>query len=800
MKKTRFLLFFTLSLAALLLSCPAGDLFAQSPPGVVTKLGNFNLSISMINQDIWVFDLAPEDVDQNRPVNFSMMVNKGQTIIRPRGSGDSYSSDSLSVRLVQNPPMININYNNGEKLFTISPYAPDGQLTGISFNGDYSHLAGLGADYSNTGSTLNLVGSNVLPANPFGNGRVQGFGNRPNQVQIPIVYAMGEGLHCGALFVDETRPLQWSLSGRPWTVSTAGPLGPERSFRFFVIAGEKMADLRTNFMSLTGRPPVPPYKAMGVWATGLRSSSEAEYRDRILYLKNNVPGLSGLVASEDKDAEALINVAKAMNLRLLADESLYLPQDSPHYTDMARRSYLVRQGSPGGPITVVTHQDQPGAILDYSNSSAAAFWHSLERINLVAEGISSFRLIDGDLPAASSEGWYQGQGDNDIHSHYAWNNIFSLKWQEGLINAVANQRLRFRPRLFLMSRTGLAGLTRLSGALYNGEGGLFIPRSILGARGHLALSGVDYYSSDITHNLPSRPVDQNTSLYDTWLAKSCLTDIPLLLPEDMLLRPSARYNLSLRETLGPYFYSLAWEAYLNGQPILAPLAYHFQDDSTARSRESEMMLGSGLLIGLDFDGAAERTNVYVPKGLWYNWRSGEMLDQKEAGLVPLDIKDAGQLTPPILARAGAIIPAVEEVSLKGGAAEKISALKIFIGKTSSDFTWYEDDGESQDYVSRKAFGQTHISAVTNLDGSTVVTIKAREGNWDGAPAERRLVVDIYGPSAPGEATLDGLPHNRVARSVELDQLDSGWASIGTNRIRFKTPPLETNVDHVLWFK
>jgi hypothetical protein len=48
--------------------------------------------------------------------------------------------------------------------------------------------------------------------------------------------------------------------------------------------------------------------------------------------------------------------------------------------------------------------------------------------------------------------------------------------------------------------------------------------------------------------------------------------------------------------------------------------------------------------------------------------------------------------------------------------------------------------------------------------------------------------------------LDNLPYNRVAQASALDRMESGWASFGNNRIRFKTPPINLNRDHVLWFK
>ncbi|UQZ91053.1 hypothetical protein C4J81_18245 [Deltaproteobacteria bacterium Smac51] len=794
----KFVFSLAVFVSALFVSFPAK---AQSARRAVTQLGDFTLSMAMAGDNVWLFELSDQEISAAQPFDFSIMVTPGLSVTVPSGGGNSWSGDAAQVTLSQSPPSISITGNDGTESFVISPYAPDGQLSGISFTGDYTHLFGLGADYRLASDVFSLMGETVMPGGPFGNRRLARQGYRPNQVQIPVLYALGESHKSTALFVDETRPLMWSFKGSPWVASVAGPLGPKRSFRFFVILGADMPSLRRQFMSLTGRPPVPPEDALGVWASDMDEGPDTDWQGKIANLRTSVPGLTGLcLRAVYTEGAAVYEVAKANNLRVMVDESAYVPQDSSNFSEMARRSYLVRQGGPDGPPLVLPIRGKNYGLVDYTNNLGHTFWHSLQRQELINEGFNFFRLVDGDLDSFSASAYYDGGPGASAHSHYAWSNVYPLKWLEGIAAGTANQWMRNRPRLFLLSRTAMAGLPRLAGALYNGEAFLFNTRTLMAIKAHVSLSGIDYYSSDLGSSIQSQPVSQFGQVYDIWLAKSAFTDLPLILPESLLARPATRYNLALRESLKPYYYSLAWEAHLSGNPIIAPLAYHFQDDQAARDRIAELMIGQWLLVGLNLEGSNnERTSVYVPQGQWYNWRTGEMIDQQEAGTVQMDLKDAGQITPPLLARAGAIIPAMEEASVKSGPPVKIPALKIFIGSDNSTFTWYEDDGVTQSYLNGR-YGKTTINAVTGADGSTVVTIKAREGFWEGAPDERQLLIDVYGPKAPGEATLDNLPHNRVAHTEELDELDSGWVSLGNNRIRFKTPLLEMNKDHVLWFK
>jgi alpha-glucosidase len=586
-------------------------------------------------------------------------------------------------------------------------------------------------------------------------------------------------------------------------------------------------------MDLTGRPPVPPKKMLGAWISGLKeiqkrqvsaeelldtaeppaaaappdkTAAAAALKEKLARLRETVPNFSGLTAGLDADLPALLAATRADDLGLILDESARIPQQSPNYPEMARRSFLVKKGGPQGQPLAVNYFGRSSGLVDYTSAAAAAFWHSLDRKTLTDEGQTYFRLLDGDLEDTGPEAWYAGRSESGPHSHYVWANAYALKWLEGLESRLGGWGFRPLPRPMLMTRTGAAGLARYSGYLYNGDTfiftGGFSGQSIFGIRAHLALAGVDYYSNDLTSSLENWPVERFFQSYDAWLAKSALTEYPLILPEELAARPAGQNNLALRESLSPYIYSLAWRAWLEGRPVLAPLVYYFQEDLKARDRLPEIMLGPDLLVSRNLDGNAERTKVYVPRGRWYDWHTGEVIDQDEGGELDLDTKVNGQFTPPILARGGAIIPAVEYLHPKDGVSEKMAALKIFIGREPSEIIWYEDDGYSQLYRQgeQRFFGRTGISAVTRDDGSTLVTIKAREGGWSEAPDEKALLIDIYGPQAPGQATLDNLPHNRVAQAAALDRMESGWASFGNNRIRFKTPPLKLSVDHVLWFK
>ena len=96
----------------------------------------------------------------------------------------------------------------------------------------------------------------------LGNG-FQGFQNAAvGNVQIPVLYALGPTALNYALMLDNVYKQSWDFTGSPWRARMFGD-----QIRFYVITGPDLPDLRADYMELTGRPPVPPRKAFGLWVS-----------------------------------------------------------------------------------------------------------------------------------------------------------------------------------------------------------------------------------------------------------------------------------------------------------------------------------------------------------------------------------------------------------------------------------------------------------------------------------------------------------------------------------------------------
>ncbi|MDR1314812.1 MAG: DUF5110 domain-containing protein, partial [Deltaproteobacteria bacterium] len=711
------------------------------------------------------------------------------------------------------------------------------------------YAAGLGAQLNPLAEGMNLLGKTFMPSGPHGP-RLQASEFGPlGSLQIPVCYFLGEGNKTAAFFMNETRPLVWDFSSAPWTVSLAGPLNPDRSLAFFVITGDDLPAVRRAFMDLVGRPPVPPRAVFMPWIV---DTSGAPGREAVVLLKNwktrfpLIPFIGGLLRQNPR--ELPFDEAARADGQLMAPESPYVPVYTPEslpppeagredggaqggagaspdsgealptagpapvetgfYQDLRRRGFLVKESWDEGRPAVVDYEGRPSALVDYSDPGAATYWHSLDRAASYERGARIFFFTGGEPETASPLSWYKGVSDPDSHSHYAWANRYSLKWMEGFVLAT-RQRPQFsggaRARHFLMVRTGMAGMGRHGAGVYTQDPAVGSARVDGQARSQSALSGIDYYTTDVTQYLPSwKPDGPFRGLYEAWGARNILLNLPLLLPDVFIDEPWAKQLVEFKSTLEPYLYSLAHDSSRTGDPLVAPLLYGFQSDVGARSRATEFMLGPWMLVGGGTGGGGlsmdmETVAVYVPEGRWYDYFAGETLAAEKSGEQRRPGKFSGYLIPPVLLREGAIVP----TRRPGHSESDELQVKVFPGPDRSSFTMYEDDGQTDAWASRGEVMTTEfeLQALPPKDssGSPEIrfTVKAREGRSADAAPSRRFVVEFLGIGNPGTATLDGLVYDRTASLEELELMDAGWTSRGTGTLVFKTPPLALSLDHTV---
>jgi alpha-glucosidase/alpha-D-xyloside xylohydrolase len=161
------------------------------------------------------------------------------------------------------------------------------------------------------------------------------------------------------------------------------------------------------------------------------------------------------------------------------------------------------------------------------------------------------------------------------------------------------------------------------------------------------------------------------------------------------IEPIIKKYDELHYQLMPYNYTLAWDARNTGMPMMRAMWLHYPDDQKCRKTGDQYLWGNDMLIAPVYEKGAIARHVYLPEGYWYDWWT----NTKEAGGKTVSrIVDLS--TMPIYVRAGAIIPFDPIRQYTSESVNEPTMLKVFSG-ANGQFTLYEDDGISQEYLKGK---------------------------------------------------------------------------------------------------
>lgn len=609
------------------------------------------------------------------------------------------------------------------------------------------------------------------PKGVYGNAMVPLAGGAVGNALFPILHLVDDAGPDAVLFLDNPVDSRWDFRSTPWRVNVR-----RGTVQGALAWGKETQELRKTVQRWTGRSPVPPRKAFGMWVSEYGYENWDELEEKASSLAEAGFPVDGFVldlqwfggiteGSPDSrmgsltfDTNAFPNPAQKIaelasrGLGLIAIEEAYISGNLPEYADLASKGYLVRSTS---------EPDQPqwidestwwgvGSMLDYTNPEAADYWNRTKRVPLQKLGLMGhwtdlgepemFRHITSSGKKKTTYETPLYYGDQEQMDA---NNLFAFRWAESIFRGYGDDGHEAGQRPFILGRTGTAGIQRFGVALWSGDIGANWEslRSHYRAQSHLMLSGLDYFGSDIggfhrtAYQAGPGGYDE---LYTRWFAAGCLTDVPVR-PHTMNLgnkhqtapnlvgdRESNLANLQQRYRLIPYLYSAAYRTWTDGTPLIAPPIAVHQGQESLDVSGAHKWIGPDLFARLILKPQVESVEVTLPASFgWYDFESGERVSEKGGETLKVPAKRDGLLRTPLFARASALIPVGSDSSSKMDP-EHLEVM-VFPGEVEGLTTLVEDDGWSEAYRGG-AIAQTEIrqSAWTGRYGQ--VTIGPRTGN------------------------------------------------------------------------
>lgn len=446
-----------------------------------------------------------------------------------------------------------------------------------------------------------------------------------------------------------------------WTAEATGGLD------YWIVAGDSPAEILRAYHDATGHAPDIPGWALGFWQCKLRYRTQEEllsvareYRARGLPLSCIVidffhwtrQGEWRFDPADWPDPAGLVRALEAMGIEVMVSVWPTVSASSVHYREMTERGLLLT-AERGVPVLIPFPDKDPfgpGFFTYYDAFNPAARDFHWERIreNYVAQGFRHFWLdaCEPEMRPAHPEHVRSALG-NGAELLCAYPALHAGRYREGLVKAG-------HPDGMLLVRSAWAGGQRHGVILWSGDvwSDWDWFRAQIPAGLHAGLSGFGWWTTDIggfydghggdpafrellirwfefgvfspicrLHGFrvpegvpppaPGEPVTYGEDTFRIFTSTGGPNEVWSFGPEveAVLVR-----LLALREALRPYLARAFARHARTGDPVMAPLFYHFPDEPQLFDRSDAYMLGEALLVAPVLKPGATRRRVVLPAG------------------------------------------------------------------------------------------------------------------------------------------------------------------------------------------
>ena len=551
-------------------------------------------------------------------------------------------------------------------------------------------------------------------------------------------------------------PIPWIISASGWAMffhqpygtfdltGTEGKLEPATAgaalpLDVFLVTSPEPAVIMSEYAYITGHPEMPP-----LWSFGYQQSH------RTLASREEILSEAKTFREKKLPCDAFIYLGTGFCPSGWNTENGSFVWNSRVFPDPKEMLDELHRENFHAVLHVVILSDKlrgtvhnPCDLSRFDESEASCYWDAHRK----------------DF-AMGVDGWWPDEGDPlDIASRLVRNRMY---WEGPQID-----RPNVRP--YALHRNAYAGMQRYASFLWSGDVystwetlKTHIPIAL-----NTALTGMPYWGTDIGGFVPTP--EFTAELYLRWFQFGAFCPLfrchgrawKLRLPwgwntgdtgpteinnyrgaalpdssqlHDARVETICRKYLELRYRMLPYLYSTVRECATTGMPIMRALWLHFPDDPKAVMCPDEYLFGKNLLVAPVVEKGATMRTVYLPRGVWYDYWTGERMDGGREIVRSVDLE-----TIPLYVRAGSILPLGPVKQFTSQKVDAPLSVPIYPGADAS-FLLYEDDGSSFNY--RK--GEWMGIQMTWNEAARKLTLQLAPGSRMLPPERRNLTVELAG--------------------------------------------------------
>ena len=562
---------------------------------------------------------------------------------------------------------------------------------------------------------------------------------------------------------------------------------------YYFVYGSNADEVIKGYRTLTGKSQIMPKWAMGYWQSRERYKTQdeilanlKEFRKRKIpidnivldwnYWEEDAWGSHEFDKKRFPNPQQMVDSIHAMNGKMMISVWPKFYKTTEHFKEFDRKGWMYQQAIKDS-VRDWVGPGYVGSFYDaYSGGARKLFWKQIYD-NLYPLGIDAWWMDASEpnvLDCTDMDYRKALCGPTALGSSTEYFNTYALMNAEAIYNG--QRSVAPNKRVFLLTRSGFAGLQRYSTATWSGDIATRWEdmKAQISAGLNFAVSGIPYWTMDIggfcvedRYVAGQQQYDKNgqenkdykewRELNARWFQFGAFAPLyrahgqfPFrepwnIAPEGHPAYKSIVYYTNLRYRLMPYIYTLAGMTYFNDYTIMRPLFMDFASDNKVQNVSDQFMFGPAFMVCPVYSYGARNRNVYFPAGSnWYDFYTGNYITGgKQVGV------DAPYERIPLFIKEGSIIPVGPDIQYTGEKKADKIVLYVYKGKDAS-FTLYEDEDSNYNYETGK---YANISFTYN-EAANTLTIGERKGEFNGMLKNRTFVIVTVSKDRPKAFTYD----------------------------------------------
>ncbi len=566
---------------------------------------------------------------------------------------------------------------------------------------------------------------------------------------------------------------------------------------WYFIAGDDMDEIISGYRTLTGKAQIMPKWAMGYWQSRERYKTSTEmiealegFRQRDIPIDNIVMdwshweedawGSHEFDLARFPDPKAMVDSIHNMGGRMMISVWPKFYIDTEHYKELNDKGWMYNKANEDGIRDWIGQGYLYGFYDAYAPGARELFWKQMYD-HYYPLGIDAW-WMDASEPNVRdcTDMDYRKAlcGPTALGSSTEYFNTYSIVNADAIYNG--QRGVDPDKRVFLLTRSGFAGLQRYSTATWSGDIATRWEdmKAQISAGLNFAISGIPYWTMDIggfcvenrfvagqeIYNRTGRENEDQKEwreLNTRWFQFGAFCPLfrahgqyPFrepweIAPEGHPAYESIVYYTKLRYTLMPYIYSLAGKTWFEDYTIMRPLVMDFLGDKMVENIGDAYMFGPAFLVAPVYEYGARSREVYFPEcDGWYDFYTCKFQQGGVAATVAAPYDKM-----PLYVRAGSIVPCGPEIQWSDQKPADVIDLYVYQGADGS-FTLYEDENVNYNYEK----GLCSMIDLSYDEASKTLKIADRKGEFPGMLKDRTfnvIPVSKNGKGKPQVVRYDG---------------------------------------------